>query len=309
MAGNIFVSYRREDSKHAAGRLVDRLSRNFAPGQLFLDVDNVEPGLDFKKVLTDKVQQCDVLLAVIGPGWLDTRDATGARRLDNPKDFVRIEIEAALARDVRVIPVLVDGALMPSEEELPETLQPFTYRNAVRLSHERFAADAEDLAKAVARAVRAVEDKAASANEVTIEASAASRKDVPNPAPGKWEARAWPLAVAIAYSVAASALTWSSIGWFEHDFNLDFSGVRLGFAISLVAACALAWTRGSQLTGAEIFFYWIGCAVSGVLLLWLDVSVLTAGAVIGINALIVALLLAALSGIALAVWWNRRTGG
>lgn len=153
MTGGIFISYRRDDAKHAAGRLVDRLGQTFSRNQLFLDIDNIEPGLDFVKVLSQQVQACDVLLAVIGPGWLDNRDKSGARRLDNPKDFVRIEIEAALARDIRVIPVLVDGAQMPSEQELPVSLHPLLVRHAVRLVHERFSSDAEDLTRALAKVV------------------------------------------------------------------------------------------------------------------------------------------------------------
>lgn len=153
MAGGIFISYRRDDAKHAAGRLVDRLGRTFVRDQLFFDIDNIEPGLDFKKVLSEKVEGCDVLLAVIGPDWISSKDELGARRLDSLYDFVRVEIEAALARGVRVIPVLVDGARMPKESELPETMRPLTYRNAVRLTHERFAADAGDLSDALSRIV------------------------------------------------------------------------------------------------------------------------------------------------------------
>lgn len=154
MAG-IFISYRRDDAKHAAGRLVERLGRSFAPGQLFFDIDNIEPGLDFKKVLSEKVQSCDVLLAVIGPDWLDARNEHGARRLDDPRDFVRVEIEAALARDVRVIPVLVDGARMPNEDELPEAIRSLSFRNGVRMAHERFASDADGLTQALAKIVAA----------------------------------------------------------------------------------------------------------------------------------------------------------
>lgn len=153
MSGGIFISYRRDDAKHAAGRLVDRLGQTFAKDQLFLDIDNIEPGLDFVKVLSEQVQACDVLQAVIGPGWLDSRDAGGSRRLDNARDFVRIEIEAALARDIRVIPVLVDGAQMPGEQDLPPSLKPLRVRNAVRLFHERFSSDAEDLTRALAKVV------------------------------------------------------------------------------------------------------------------------------------------------------------
>ena len=156
MAGGIFISYRRADAKHPAGRLVERLERTFSSDQLFLDIDNIDPGLDFKKVVSEKLQACKVLLVVIGPDWLSSSDERGARRLDNPKDFVRIEIETGLERDVRVIPVLVDGALMPMEEHLPDTLRPLAHRNAVRLEHERFGSDAEGLAKALAKIVTPV---------------------------------------------------------------------------------------------------------------------------------------------------------
>jgi len=95
MAGGIFVSYRRDDSRHAAGRLLDRLRQSYEPHQLFMDVDNVAPGLDFVKVIEEQVSACDVMLVVIGPNWLDARDKAGVRRLDDPGDFVRLEVEAA----------------------------------------------------------------------------------------------------------------------------------------------------------------------------------------------------------------------
>src|SRR5262245_30179670 len=116
MASGIFVSYRRDDSRHAAGRLLDRLRQTYEPRHLFMDVNDIAPGLDFVKVLSEQVAACDVMLVVIGPNWLDAREDTGKRRLDDPRDFVRIEVEAALRRDVRVIPVLVDGASMPDED-------------------------------------------------------------------------------------------------------------------------------------------------------------------------------------------------
>jgi hypothetical protein len=298
MARNIFVSYRREDSKHAAGRLVDRLSRNFDPGQLFLDVDNVEPGLDFKKVLTDKVQQCDVLLAVIGPGWLDTRDATGARRLDSPKDFVRIEIEAALARDVRVIPVLVDGARIPGEEELPEPLRTLAHRHAVNLTHERFASDADNLASALARMARP-RWRIWLSQQSGIYAAAKAYM---------------PLAVAIAFVVAAQQLTTQLAVSLSPTFSFDFTkGLSLGFAISLLVALAIVWKRGPRISGAEVFFYWLGCAVQGAqwfyaafmlqLAIWLDINLST-------NMLyanfFLALVIVVVSGIGTLFWWKRR---
>jgi hypothetical protein len=155
MSGGIFISYRRDDADHAAGRLALNLEKTFQRDQLFMDVDNIEPGLNFVKELSDKVASCEALLAIIGPHWLDVTDETGQRRLDNPHDFVRIEIEAALKRDVRVVPVLVDGAQMPREQHLPESLRELSHRQAVRLSHERFSADAEGLAKALEKVIKA----------------------------------------------------------------------------------------------------------------------------------------------------------
>ena len=146
---NIFISYRRGDDPGNTGRLFDRLQEAFKPEQLFMDVDSIEPGLDFVHVLGEKVAQCDVLIAVIGKGWLDARDAAGARRLNNPEDFVRVEIESALNQGKRVIPVLVGEARMPQSDELPESIKPLARRNAVRLTHERFRADAEGLVKAL----------------------------------------------------------------------------------------------------------------------------------------------------------------
>ncbi len=153
MAGKIFINYRRGDDPAAAGRLFDRLQDVFEPEQLFLDVDNIAPGLDFVHVLNDRVAECDIVLAIIGKGWIDARDAVGGRRLEDPDDFVRIEISSALSQGKRVIPVLVGDAPMPRPEELPESLRPLTRRNAVRLTHERFRADTQGLIKALQQAL------------------------------------------------------------------------------------------------------------------------------------------------------------
>jgi hypothetical protein len=157
MAGKIFINYRRGDDPGNTGRLFDRLQETFAPEQLFMDVDSIAPGLDFVRVLEEQVGQCDALLAVIGKGWIDARDDTGARRLDSPKDFVRIEIESALKQHKRVIPVLVGDSRMPRPEELPEVIQALAQRNAVRLTHERFRIDAQGLIKALQRALEEAE--------------------------------------------------------------------------------------------------------------------------------------------------------
>ena len=147
-AANIFVNYRREDSAGHAGRLFDHLSGRF-PGRVFMDVDTIEPGIDFIDVIEHAVGCCEVLIVMIGDEWLYAADAEGRRRLDNPNDFVRLEIAAALARDIRVIPVLVRGATMPRPDDLPPDLAKLTRRNAVELSDARFAFDVDRLIQAI----------------------------------------------------------------------------------------------------------------------------------------------------------------
>ncbi len=110
MAGKIFINYRRGDDAGYSGRLFDRLQEVFEPQRLFMDVDNIAPGLDFVRVLNERIAECDVMLAVIGKHWLDARHASGARRLDDPRDLVRVEIASALNQGKRVIPVLVGDA-------------------------------------------------------------------------------------------------------------------------------------------------------------------------------------------------------
>jgi len=151
----IFVSYRRDDSRDIAGRLVDRLRQVYAVEQLFLDIDAIPAGTNFEAVLADRLRACDVLLAVIGPQWINAKDASGKRRLDEPTDYVRREIAAALQRnDVRVIPLLVSGAEMPRAENLPDDLKPLAARQNYQLRYERFNADADDLIAQLVTVVR-----------------------------------------------------------------------------------------------------------------------------------------------------------
>jgi hypothetical protein len=145
MAGKIFINYRRDDAIAIAGRLHDRLAETFGPDNLFMDVDNIPVGINFDEYLKGQVAQCDAMLSVIGPNWLIAKDETDQRRLDKPDDFVAIEIAAALARDVLVIPVLVDGTHMPKVSELPASLKPFALRNAIQVRNTNFGSDAEVL--------------------------------------------------------------------------------------------------------------------------------------------------------------------
>ena len=127
----VFVSYRREDSADVSGRIFDRLVQAVDWAQFYKDVDSIPFGIDFRKHFQEMVSSCDVMLVVVGDRWLSSTTASGTRRLDDPKDFVRIELETALQRDVPVIPVLVRGASVPNEADLPPTLSTFAYRNAL----------------------------------------------------------------------------------------------------------------------------------------------------------------------------------
>ena len=146
----IFISYRREDSPGHAGRIFDRLRSRFGSDVVFMDVAAIEAGVDFVDVLHKAVGSCDALLAVIGPQWLSATQG-GNRRLDDPRDFVRIEIAGALERNVRVLPVLVEGARVPSVESLPADLQALTRRQAIELRDARWDDDIERLVEGLAK--------------------------------------------------------------------------------------------------------------------------------------------------------------
>jgi hypothetical protein len=145
MAG-IFINYRRDDVRGVAGRLYDHLTTTFSKDEVFMDVDAMKPGMDFVRQLDNSVSQCHVFLAMIGPNWLEAKDHSGRRRLDDSKDFVRVELASALKREIPVIPVLIDGAEMPPEERLPDDLKPLARRHALELRHTRVNSDAATIA-------------------------------------------------------------------------------------------------------------------------------------------------------------------
>ena len=145
----IFINYRRQDSEGYVGRLFDHLTRHFETQDVFMDVDSIPPGADFLTVLENAVAACDVFISVIGPNWVTISDDSGARRLDNWNDFVRVEIASALKQNKMIIPVLVGQARMPAPTVLPEDLVPLARRNAIELSHNRFAYDADKLITAI----------------------------------------------------------------------------------------------------------------------------------------------------------------
>ncbi len=133
-SGRIFISYRRQETGWPARQLYDVLVKQFPREQVFKDVDTIDPGDDFVERIAAAVGSCDVLLALIGPDWLTITDENGQRRLDNPEDYVRVEIETALERKIRVIPILVDPARMPHANQLPPALAPLARRNAVEIN-------------------------------------------------------------------------------------------------------------------------------------------------------------------------------
>jgi YVTN family beta-propeller protein len=153
----IFISYRRGETNAYAGRLYDALSARFGEQQVFMDIDTIEPGTDFVAHIGEAVASCDALLALIGRDWLDCRDAKGCRRLEDPRDFVRVEISTGLQRGVRVIPILVHGATMPTEDELPEPLAHLARRNAFEMSDVRWRDDVGHLAATLQKALAGVE--------------------------------------------------------------------------------------------------------------------------------------------------------
>lgn len=152
----IFISYRRADSQTICGRMYDRLKAAFGGAQnVFKDVESIPPGVDFREHIRHAVEQCDAQVVIMGPGWLDARDEAGRRRLDDPDDFVRLEIEAALNRGIVVAPVLVSGASMPPADDLPPTLRALTFRNAAPVRDDPdFDHDMERLIRGLRRAIR-----------------------------------------------------------------------------------------------------------------------------------------------------------
>jgi hypothetical protein len=144
-SGRIFISYRRDDTAWASAAIFDRLAEHFGRAQIFKDIESIQLGENFAEAITAAVEGCSVLLAIIGQQWLAVSDNSGRRRLDVPSDFVRLEIEAAITHNVRVIPILIDGALMPREDQLPPGMAGLARRQALELSSNRFNFDIDRL--------------------------------------------------------------------------------------------------------------------------------------------------------------------
>jgi len=144
-ARSVFLSYRREDSAGHTGRLHDRFTARWGAERVFFDIDNIPPGEDFIHVIDRTLDECVVVVVVVGSRWLEVRDSAGARRIDGEADFHRLELERALQRGIRVLPVLVGNAQMPKPGDLPASLAAFARRNAFEISDKRFGQDAAKL--------------------------------------------------------------------------------------------------------------------------------------------------------------------
>src|SRR6266550_171973 len=128
----IAISYRREDSLPTAGRLYDRLQAKFGKENVFMDFDSIPPGMDFREQIKQMIERSKLVIAIIGPHWLGEQP-DASRRIDNPADFVRLEIAYALQRGIPVIPVLVNNTPMPPPEKLPQEIEGLAFRNALIL--------------------------------------------------------------------------------------------------------------------------------------------------------------------------------
>jgi formylglycine-generating enzyme required for sulfatase activity len=192
MKAKVFISYRRDDSMGHAGRIHDRLARELGSDLLFMDVDSIPLGANFVKVLRDEVAKCEVLLAVIGPRWVDARDEHGNRRLDSLDDFVRIEIASALQRNIPVIPILLEGTKVPKAEQLPTDLQGLALHNGLDIRHASFHNDMDKLIRglkghagsAIARTTVHSSAAEVASGAVAVEVGAAGLKETLHFTPG-----------------------------------------------------------------------------------------------------------------------------
>ena len=171
----IVISYRRDDSKAYAGWLYETLVARFGDSRVFRDVDALEPGEKFAEATLERIRESDALIVVIGKQWVSVQNG-GVRRLDAPLDFVRAEIREVLVLDKLVVPVLVDGATMPSRAELPSEIAELASRNALELSERHFARDVKQLVTVLESVVRAsIQARRADPHILVVEDDAATR--------------------------------------------------------------------------------------------------------------------------------------
>jgi sugar lactone lactonase YvrE len=236
-SGRIFISYRRAETAYSAGWLYERLADRFGGDKIFKDIDSIELGDDFVEVVSSAVASCDVLLALVGDQWLTITDEEGKRRLDDPADLVRVEIEAALARDVRVIPVLVDGAAMPRADELPASLADMVRRQALELSPNRFDFDTGRLLRALDRTLAGVQ---------ATPADEAAKTPVRSPSTEQSDAvQRGNRSTAVIHPARENAAT---PGWHRRQprRNWPWAAAAAALALALTATVVILWLGGDD---------------------------------------------------------------
>lgn len=260
VSSRIFISYRRDDAPAYAGRLFDQLSSRFGASQVFMDVDTLEPGVDFVQRIEESVGSADVLIAVIGRSWASAVDENGNRRLDEPDDFVRLEVGGALRRDIRVIPVLVNGAKMPQAEELPEDLDGLARRNGLEIADTDWRSGTERLFVAI--------------EHVLGTPAPATTRQPPPAIPddrASLSSAVLPLALAGAVLLAIGPfLRWDKGGnsFLQNDFGgtLSHGGIftalaPIGIVVAAVLGLLFARSEGTRAVGAGVL---IGAGITGV---------------------------------------------
>jgi hypothetical protein len=225
----LFLSYRREDSLDITGRIHDRLAGHFGSDSVFMDVDTIPYGVDFRQYLTTWVAGCDAVLVIVGKHWLDAAHEggpkDGKRRLEDPTDFVRIEVSAALARGIPVVPILVGGASMPSPDRLPPDLSDLAYRNAAEVRSGRdFHSHMSRLIEGLERLLR----PSAKATPAAVERVASPRIHPAAPTPVEPPAVAWPTNLGF----DESEVEGMPLGWFNSFGHV--SGVSTAYDVTML---------------------------------------------------------------------------
>lgn len=257
----IFISYRRSDSAPYAGRIYDHLCSTFGQHNIFMDIDTIRPGADFVEALQQAVASCNAFVAVIGSDWLTATDADGTRRLEDPKDFVRLEIAEALARNILVIPVLVGGAVMPSPDALPQNLADFARRNALTLTNERFRYDVSKLIGALQIVIpeqRTAETviQTSAPQAVAIRPPASIPATPPPPVPSVTVERMWGAVIWLTtgFTVPLTLLALLDIGFQTETGQLLVAAPPLALIAGFLLGLALK-TAEPSITWRQVFRY------------------------------------------------------
>jgi len=224
-SGGVFLSYRRQDAAPYARLLQYQLSERFPDAHVFMDLDSIEPGLDFAEVIRDAVDSSAVLVALIGRQWATVADQEGRRRLDDPDDYVRFEVQTALERGVRVIPVLVDGARPLRRQQLPAGLDKLARLNALELSYGRYQYDVGRLLDLIQRVLATAGDLAETGPRRQEDGGPQARAPGREPDPRPTEAASGPQALAATLTHGSRWLTVHAVA-FSPDGQLLASGLE-----------------------------------------------------------------------------------